>query len=296
MSVENTGGCPLPKRRAHQALPEAPPTVSPYPSRCTATKSGTSFRVLPGGQNRWAAGAGVAVIALAVPVTAYGVVHGEPAHGDKIEGTFAGTEAWADSPSGELAFSVDSELEAVAAAASRAKVRTPVEVSSCVSIDQSADGSRGRSQRFQAVWPLSEGAYEHTSSYGWRISPISGEALLHEGVDWAAPQGTPIYAAAAGVVTEVDYNGHSGYYVGLTHYTPDGGSFQTYYRHQTEGGIVVALGQEVAAGERIGTVGSTGWSTGAHLHFEVRLGPESPVDPVGWMNGLGAVHLGEVCS
>ena len=102
-----------------------------------------------------------------------------------------------------------------------------------------------------------------TCAYGWRIHPIWGDKRFHTGVDLAAGQGSPIYAIASGTVTIATYSDAYGYYVSLSH----GGGYGSMYAHMTN--YTVAPGQYVNQGQVIGYVGSTGWSTGPHLHFEM---------------------------
>lgn len=102
-----------------------------------------------------------------------------------------------------------------------------------------------------------------TSAYGWRIHPITGKESFHNGVDLANVQGTPIYAAKSGTVTVATYNGVYGYYVQINH----GDGFSSLYGHMTH--YIVGVGQSVSAGQVIGYMGSTGWSTGPHLHFTI---------------------------
>ena len=97
-----------------------------------------------------------------------------------------------------------------------------------------------------------------------RIHPVYKYALMHNGIDMACPRGTPIYATRAGTVTTASYQaGGAGYYVSINH----GDGFSSIYMHMTN--YVVSSGQSVAAGQLIGYVGSTGVSTGPHLHFGV---------------------------
>lgn len=119
-----------------------------------------------------------------------------------------------------------------------------------------------------------------TSDYGIRIDPITGEERLHGGVDFAAPGGTPIWAAAAGTVIQAAWNGGYGNFTCLSHGTYEGQGLSTCYAHQSE--ILVSAGQAVPAGDVIGRVGTTGHSTGNHLHFEVRLAG-APTDPLPWL-------------
>ena len=102
-----------------------------------------------------------------------------------------------------------------------------------------------------------------TSAYGWRVHPITGKNSFHNGVDLANVTGTPIYSAKAGTVTAAGYNGVYGYYVTINH----GDGFSTLFGHLTN--YIVSNGQSVSGGQLIGYMGSTGWSTGPHLHFTI---------------------------
>ena len=102
-----------------------------------------------------------------------------------------------------------------------------------------------------------------TSSYGYRVHPITGNYSFHNGVDLAAGQGTPIYATKSGVVSTATYNYAYGYYVVVNHL--DG--YSSLYGHMTH--YTVSEGEYVDRGEIIGYVGSTGYSTGPHLHFTI---------------------------
>ena len=117
------------------------------------------------------------------------------------------------------------------------------------------------------AWPLPQ-SFTITSPFGYRQDPFTGEMSYHGGTDIAAPQGTPILAAADGTVTVANgtdpWGGSYGYHVKLDH----GGGMETLYAHCLA--IAVTAGQQVQQGEVIGYVGSTGNSTGKHLHFEVR--------------------------
>ena len=107
-------------------------------------------------------------------------------------------------------------------------------------------------------------SYTITSPFGMRIHPIHKVERFHKGVDMAAPQGTPIYAAKSGKVTTTSYQaGGAGYYVSINH----GDGFASIYMHMTH--YIVKPGQHVSTGQVIGYVGSTGGSTGPHLHFGI---------------------------
>jgi murein DD-endopeptidase MepM/ murein hydrolase activator NlpD len=121
-----------------------------------------------------------------------------------------------------------------------------------------------------------------TSPFGNRLDPYYHVWQLHAGIDLAAPPGTAIVAAAPGRVTQAGWSGGYGNYTCIEHGQVGGQRLSTCYGHQSR--LLVAPGQQVAAGQVIGLVGSTGASTGPHLHFEVRLDGR-PVDPVPWLGG-----------
>ncbi len=105
----------------------------------------------------------------------------------------------------------------------------------------------------------------NASTYGWRVDPFTGERAMHEGVDFVATTGTGIHAAAAGVVVNAERHPQYGNMVEIDH----GKDLTTRYAHASK--ILVKAGQMVKRGQRIAEVGSTGRSTGPHLHFEVRI-------------------------
>ena len=113
-----------------------------------------------------------------------------------------------------------------------------------------------------------------TSSFGYRTHPLHGGSRMHAGVDLAAPTGTPVQATADGVVTSAGWRGGYGILVSLGH----GGGVQTRYAHLSA--IAVRPGTSVRAGDVIGYVGSTGNSTGPHLHYELRVNGQA-VNPMG---------------
>ncbi|KMZ52492.1 murein hydrolase activator EnvC family protein [Dorea sp. D27] len=111
-----------------------------------------------------------------------------------------------------------------------------------------------------------------SSEFGWRAQPIPGASSNHKGMDFAAATGTPIYAAAGGTVVSAGYSGNAGNLIIINH----GNGLQTYYMHCNN--IYVRAGQSVSKGQNIGAVGSTGNSSGPHLHFQVMSGG-TPVNP-----------------
>jgi hypothetical protein len=115
-----------------------------------------------------------------------------------------------------------------------------------------------------------------TSDFGMRWHPVMGGRRQHKGVDLAAPAGTPIRAAADGIVSRADWYSSYGLYVSVEH----GGNFETRYGHMSR--LNVAAGQMIRKGDVIGYVGSTGRSTGPHLHYEVRIAGEA-VNPIPYL-------------
>jgi murein DD-endopeptidase MepM/ murein hydrolase activator NlpD len=115
-----------------------------------------------------------------------------------------------------------------------------------------------------------------TSPFGYRIHPIYGTSILHTGIDYGADEGTPIRAAADGVVVSAGWYGGYGNATIIDH----GGGIATLYGHQSVLGV--SAGQKVTQGQTIGRVGCTGDCTGPHVHFEVRVNGD-PVNPAGYL-------------
>lgn len=135
------------------------------------------------------------------------------------------------------------------------------------------------SDQMAHAWPVvllrpSGGAV--TSRFGWRTHPIFGSPEFHTGIDIATRYGSPVVAARAGVVVFVGWKSGNGRIVVLDH----GGGLETMYSHLSAS--LVAPGQEVEEGDEIGRIGSTGWSTGPHLFFEVRRNGV-PLDPARYL-------------
>jgi murein DD-endopeptidase MepM/ murein hydrolase activator NlpD len=123
-----------------------------------------------------------------------------------------------------------------------------------------------------SVWPLQDRGHI-SSQFGARTSPFTGRRQMHTGLDVAAPRGTPILAVADGVVTFSGSMAGYGQVVVITH----GFGLKTFYGHNERNNV--RKGQRVKRGQVIGTVGSSGYSTGSHLHYEV-LVKDQPVDPL----------------
>lgn len=125
----------------------------------------------------------------------------------------------------------------------------------------------------QLIWPVSG---RLSSGFGYRIHPIFHVRKMHTGIDIGAGSGTPIKAADSGTVVQAGWRGGYGKTVVVAH----GGGLTTLYAHQSA--ILVGVGDTVDQGDVIGRVGSTGYSTGPHLHFEVRVDGR-PVDPMRYL-------------
>ncbi|MFN9716705.1 MAG: M23 family metallopeptidase, partial [Sphingomonadales bacterium] len=115
-----------------------------------------------------------------------------------------------------------------------------------------------------------------TSGYGMRTHPVLGGRRQHAGIDLAAPTGPPVYATADGVVGRAEWYSSYGLYIAIEH----GAAMQTRYAHLSR--LAVAAGDNVKKGDLIGYVGSTGRSTGPHLHYEVRIDGQA-VNPIPYM-------------
>jgi murein DD-endopeptidase MepM/ murein hydrolase activator NlpD len=163
------------------------------------------------------------------------------------------------------------------------KARYEMELAALVELSRSLNEALASRQVGQVVSPAARGRLllpvptaRMSSSFGPRVHPIFGTTRLHAGMDLAAPTGTPISAAAPGAVVTAGWLGGYGNAVVVDH----GGGLSTLYAHQSA--LAVTVGQAVGAGDVVGRVGSTGNSTGPHLHFEVRvLG--TPVDPANYL-------------
>lgn len=141
-----------------------------------------------------------------------------------------------------------------------------------------SSGGQGASDNWvqgtgQLGWPVSG---EITSPYGYRVHPIWGTTIYHSGIDIGVDEGTPVHAADGGVVVWSGWMGGYGYAVVIDH----GNGLSTLYGHNSE--LAVDEGQSVAKGQVISYAGSTGNSTGPHVHFEVRVNGD-PVDPMGYL-------------
>ena len=141
--------------------------------------------------------------------------------------------------------------------------------------------TRGDLNVLPSAWPVNG---RLMGGYGVRSDPFSGEGAMHTGVDISAPLGTPVRATADGIIIHSGWNGGYGRCVIIDH----GNNYQTWYAHLSR--MDVIEGQEIRQGEVLGAVGSTGRSTGSHLHYEVRIG-STPVNPYRFLARPAVVKL-----
>lgn len=166
-------------------------------------------------------------------------------------------------------FNALAKEQAAAAAAAAAANKTS-------NSNNSSSSSSGGASSGGFAFPL---AYSTgvTCAYGPRVHPINGNKSFHYGVDLAAGMSTEIYATKSGTVTGATYGEANGYYVTINH----GDGYSSIYAHMTN--YVVSVGDSVKQGQLIGYVGTTGWSTGPHLHFEI-LYNGSNVNPMNYIS------------
>jgi len=165
------------------------------------------------------------------------------------------------------------------AAAAAARPSTPSAPAPAPSAGGGSSGGGGASSG--SGWVRPSAGYM-SSGYGMRVNPVTGVYRMHDGIDLAPGCNSPIYAATSGTVTFAGLTGGYGNYIQVSH----GGGVSTAYGHIVNGGIKVSRGQSVVAGQLIALVGSTGNSTGCHLHFETRVGGAS-TNPVPFMAARG---------
>ena len=141
--------------------------------------------------------------------------------------------------------------------------------------DQQTGFPQGSFSGKLSMYPL-KGKYRISSNFGPRKHPVHGGHSNHTGIDWAAPAGTPIYAPGGGTIRTTRFNKVYGNQTILDL----GGGYSVMFGHQKGFGNIKP-GQRVNAGQLLGYVGSTGWSTGPHLHFETWYN-NKPVNPLSW--------------
>jgi murein DD-endopeptidase MepM/ murein hydrolase activator NlpD len=137
------------------------------------------------------------------------------------------------------------------------------------------DANGNNSRRFLLRKPVRSDDVRLTSGFGIRFHPLLNQRKLHAGVDWAGPVGTPIVAAGNGTIEEAGYKGQYGNYVRIRH----ANGYQTAYGHMKNVATGISAGMRIRQGHVIGYIGSSGLSSGPHLHYEVLVGNRW-VDPL----------------
>ena len=285
------------RQRTVPSVPSVPsvPLVTPRRRRFDAPAQAGRAALARTWLPRVAVLGSLAIATTAVPLS--GVT--TPASGPTASATFAAASALdvlgAEQVDGTDAFDAGEAFAADPLAGARTVLTTGrtdgrEDVLQCGSAQLEANGqvaAGATTEPVQIMMPLQTGTYKITSQYGYRWGG------MHEGLDMAAPAGTPIHAVAAGEVTYVGYGlgGRSGTIIVLEHEVA-GERFWTWYIHMYPDGVYVDVGQHVAAGEVIGEVGSYGNSTGPHLHLEVHVDEEfTTVDPAPWLESHNAAAL-----
>lgn len=208
----------------------------------------------------------------------------------EMKNLYAEYEAREDSLVSEIANAeaeytrVKQEEEAAAAAAAEAERRRQEQLAQQNQGSSGGSSSGGSSSGGGSSYVPSSGGWVFpcayavlTCAYGYRTHPVTGQVnSFHTGVDLAAASGTSIYASRSGTVTTATYSDVYGYYVVINH----GDGFSSLYGHMTN--YIVSPGEYVSAGQTIGYMGSTGWSTGPHLHFTIYYNG-STVNPMNYI-------------
>ncbi len=267
--------------RAARTLPrrtQTPLSGSSSPAAARSTAPRNPFPLLPSAPSLVGAAALVVAATGAITVTqpTEDVAAAGPARAFTPASAFTGESVAVSSldlHSREQAVSRDSERKALEDATDE-KVEQAVEAQAeerNAALAQLAASAEEQANRIAAnAWRLPLAGYRLTARFGYSSGLW---ASTHTGLDFAAPSGTPVVSVANGTVTSAGWDGSYGYKVAITH---DDGT-ETWYAHLTT--ITTNVGDSVTGGEQIGTVGSTGNSTGPHLHLEVRPGAGDAVDP-----------------
>lgn len=204
-------------------------------------------------------------------------------------------ESWAGSAHSLEAVDSEEGLVPVPAAGTRARILSADPQCQFSNVGSGNRAAQTMSNEGAILFPLQRGVFHQSSPFGNRIHPISGILKLHTGTDFAAPSGTPIHSLTDGVVDFVGPMGGGGNTVRVKHII-DGEVIFSQYKHMLPGSFAVTVGQKVKAGDQLGAVGSTGNSTGNHLHFEIMPGNENNyIDPVPWLESHHFRYLGQKC-
>lgn len=238
---------------------------------------------------------GLAAVTIIAPLTGFVQANKPGSMIAHVLSLQAGGESWASSAHPLSAGDSEEGLVPVAAADTRARILSADPECQFSNIGSGNTADQDMSNEGAILFPLQRGVFQQTSPFGQRVHPISGILKLHTGTDFAAPAGTPIHALTDGEVVFVGPLGGGGNTVRVKH-NIDGNIVFSQYKHMLPGSFAVTVGQKVKAGDRLGAVGSTGNSTGNHLHFEIMPGDENNyIDPVPWLEAHHFRYLGQKC-
>jgi murein DD-endopeptidase MepM/ murein hydrolase activator NlpD len=226
------------------------------------------------GRGRFVVPAAILLLGLPVAAVSAAVSGGEPEPASTLA-VAAGQQARADA-----ADRADRAERPSASASPSASTQAPAKAAAPKAAAPAPKATTAKPKAATPAWVTPMPGAEITSCFGQRWG------VLHAGIDLAADEGTPIHAAAAGTVLAAGWV-YAGY--GISVMIDHGGGVQTHYAHQSR--TVVQPGQKVKAGQLIGYEGSTGDSTGPHLHFEVHQGLWNQINPAPFMRSHG-VNLG----
>jgi murein DD-endopeptidase MepM/ murein hydrolase activator NlpD len=189
---------------------------------------------------------------------------------DKAQAAQAAAQAAADAATAALAEQQANKarLDAQLATLQSDRVHTEEEYTAGIKALWGAGAGLGAGAISSSGWARPAGGHI-SSPYGYRVNPVTGEWALHTGTDLAAGCNSPIYAAHSGTVVYAGWSGGYGNFIQIAN--DDGTGVSTAYGHIVNGGTLVSNGQPVGVGQQIARVGSTGNSTGCHLHFEIRV-------------------------
>ncbi|MBV7364082.1 M23 family metallopeptidase [Actinomycetaceae bacterium TAE3-ERU4] len=289
--LKDEGRLTLPSRRAQRVVESSISARSLKAQRAASKSWRTGVRGL--------AVTALALTTVAVPVSGFLSPHNAQA----ADGWTRSSSLLEDLPTQVQAPEAQA-LRERPAAVTRAAIRQQIKTDdACLKFTASANGVRTAltsPEEFEKsdktlLWPLDKGQYTLASKFGMRVNPVLGIYMLHAGVDMSGASGTPIHSAAAGEVLRVGWDSGLGYSVEIYH---ENLNATTVYGHMISGSSPLRAGDKVNAGQMIGRLGSTGNSTGPHLHFEVHPGgrdsnPTSAVEPLNWMRSKGAQYIAD---
>lgn len=239
---------------------------------------------------------GLATVTIVAPLTGFVQAQKPGLMTAHVLSVGGGSKSWAESPNKLASGDLETGLIPDPAANTRARILSADPQCQFSNVGSGNKGSELMANEGAILFPLERGTFQQTSPFGERIHPISGIRKLHTGTDFAAPAGTTIHAMTDGEVVFVGPLGGGGNAVRVKHLI-NGKIVYSQYKHMLNGSFRVAVGQKVKAGDPLGSVGSTGNSTGNHLHFEIMPDQEENyIDAVPWLESHNFRYIGQKCN